>query len=110
MMARPFLIACAIVLLAPVAALESGASAAPAASGCRQVAAATDPATPPAPASHDGTAPGNAGSTGWSGGTGGSFIGTTPAGPKSGSNVAQPATAEGLDPIASSPKPAAAKC
>lgn len=54
-----------------------------------------EPATKPAPAAADGTAPGNAGSTGWSGGLGGSHIGTAPAG--SVARDFQPATAKGLD-------------
>ncbi len=75
-------------------------------SDCKQ--ASATPATKPAPASNDGTAPGNAGSTGWSGGTGGSHIGTSQNGAATSSKSFQPAVARGLDPIA--PQPAAAHC
>lgn len=56
-----------------------------------------EPATTPAPAKADGTAPGNDGSTGWTGGTGGSTIGTTPQGAVAASKTWQPPTARGLD-------------
>lgn len=56
-----------------------------------------EPATAPAPAKADGTAPGNEGSTGWTGGTGGSNIGTTPQGAVAVSKTWQPETARGLD-------------
>ncbi|MCQ4159512.1 hypothetical protein NON00_06180 [Roseomonas sp. GC11] len=64
-----------------------------------------EPATPPAPESRDGTAPGNAGSTGWTGGTGGSHIGTNPQGATPDSRTAHPPTARGLDPLAEPEKP-----
>ncbi|MCW6510885.1 hypothetical protein [Lichenifustis flavocetrariae] len=70
----------------------------------------TEAATRPAPAAADGTAPGNAGSTGWSGGTGGSYVGTVPAGAAPDSKTFQPATARGLDPISSPPKMAQRDC
>lgn len=76
--------------------------------GCQS--AKAEPATKPAPASADGTAPGNSGSTGWTGGLGGSTIGTTQAGGTPNSKSYQPATARGLDPIAASPKPIPAAC
>ncbi|MDX7951523.1 hypothetical protein P7D22_10125 [Lichenihabitans sp. Uapishka_5] len=69
-------------------------------SDCANAAATLTPATQTAPAAADGTAPGNAGSTGWSGGTGGSYLGTTPAGASKDSKTWQPATARGLDPLA----------
>lgn len=69
-----------------------------------------EPKTKPAPASADGTAPGNAGSTGWSGGLGGSNIGTSQNGATTDSKSYQPVTARGLDPIATPPKPIAAAC
>jgi len=73
--------------------------------GC-QPASRAEAATPPARGSGDGTAPGNAGSTGWSGGTGGSHIGTNPSGATRESRTWQPATARGLDPIATPTPPA----
>jgi len=87
----PRIALCVLLLLASAAAptLAQGPPG-----GCNQ-AAAQEPATKPAPASNDGTAPGNSGSSGWSGGLGGSFVGTAPAGTQAGKP--QPATAQGLD-------------
>ena len=86
-----------------VPALAQNQAAKPA--GCDNRSTA-QPATGPAPASRDGTAPGNSGSTGWSGGTGGSYIGTTPAGALPSSPTWQPPTARGLDPISGPVRPA----
>lgn len=88
-MKRLALAAAALVLgLAPAFAEDSGRA------DCVQ-AASSQAATKPAPASADGTAPGNSGTTGWSGGLGKSTIGTSDAG--SLSKDFQPATAKGLD-------------
>jgi hypothetical protein len=92
-------IALALVAALPLlgALAPAGRAADPPRSPC-----ATDrvaqPATPPARGPDAGTAPGGMGSTGWSGGTGGSYIGTSPAGATSASPNAQPPTAQGLDP------------
>ncbi len=102
-MRRP-LLALALSLLA-IPALAQNQAAKPA--GCNNAATA-QPATGPAPASRDGTAPGNTGSTGWSGGTGGSYIGTNPSGALPSSPTWQPPTVRGLDPIGNPIKPAAA--
>jgi len=72
--------------------------------GCN-TAGRAESATPPARGNSDSTAPGNSGATGWSGGTGGSFIGTNPSGATQTSRTWQPATARGLDPIATPPRP-----
>ncbi len=93
------------VSLLSLPALAQNQAAKPA--GCNDAATA-QAATAPAPASRDGTAPGNTGSTGWSGGTGGSFIGTNPSGALASSPTWQPPTARGLDPISRPIRPASA--
>lgn len=95
----------ALLLTTALPAFADDAPAPAAQAGCKQ-AAKTEPATQPAPASADGTAPGNAGSTGWTGGLGGSNIGTVPSGPTKASKSFQPAVAHGLDPIAGMQKAA----
>lgn len=76
------------------------------ATGCT-TAAPTTPATPP----QGGRAgSGDMGTTAWSGGTGGSHIGTTPAGPTPASPNAHPETAQGLDPIRPRGEPRPSPC
>ena len=105
----PVLIACALIAAAAgLARADSPSTQSLKVPGCQ--AATAEPATRPAPASNDGTAPGNAGSTGWSGGLGGSNIGTSQNGAVAESKSYQPATAQGLDPIAAPPKSVATKC
>lgn len=79
-------------------------ASAPAGSGGQ----AQEPATPKGSGQENGSAPANAGNTGWTGGTGGSYVGTTPAGANPSSPTVQPEVARGLDPMKSTPRPKAA--
>lgn len=87
----------ALGLCAALLCFVAPASAQDTTPGCSS-ASSTAAATPPAQGKDAGTSPGGMGSSGWSGGTGGSYIGTNPQGPTSGSNSPHPATATGLDP------------
>lgn len=109
-MHRPAILACAALLSLGWSVLAGNQAAAqPAATGvdprppCTATAAPAPSATPPSGGGNSGTSPGGMGSTAWSGGTGGSYIGTAPAGPRPGSANAQPATASGLDPTRPGP-------
>ena len=102
---RVLTIAAAAFLGATAFAGAQTPSTAPAKGGCN-AGVVNAPTTPKSQDSAGGTAPGNTGITGFSGaGLGGSFAGTSPNGPAAGSPSAQPATAKGLDPIKTPPKP-----
>jgi hypothetical protein len=77
---------------------------------CAAKAASADAATPPGAGGREGTRPGDSGSTGWTGGLGGSYIGTTHAGPNPASPTLHPETATGLDPMKSVSKRQAVAC
>jgi hypothetical protein len=77
---------------------------------CATKAASSDAATPPGAGGKEGTRPGDSGSTGWTGGLGGSYIGTTQAGPNPSSPSQHPETATGLDPMTSVSRRQAAAC
>ena len=82
---------------APLAAQPSGTGTA-SQPACPATAPPAASATPPTSGPNSGTSPGGMGSTAWSGGTGGSYVGTAPAGGRPSSPNPQPDTASGLDP------------
>lgn len=101
-LAAALLAAAALAMAAPAGAQQPPAPCTQGAS-----AEAKEPATTKGSGQENGSAPANAGNTGWTGGTGGSFAGTTNAGANPSSPTVHPEVARGLDPMKSTPRPAA---